>query len=97
MTGKPVDYAAFDEVVVDRLVAGRHAGEPIRPADAAEAILRLNRDGYSDGQIAYRIGYASRSVIRIRARRGIPAALSPGTSIYHRKHDTPTRRPKRKR
>lgn len=95
MAGKPPDYTAYDEVVVQRLMADRFPGEAIRPADAAEATRRLARRGYSDGQIAYRLGVHRRSVTRIRARLGIPAALAVGENHYDRLHDEPTRARKR--
>jgi len=91
MAGKPPDYAAYDEVVVQRLLDDRLPGEPIRAADAAEATRRLARRGYSDGQIAHRLGIYRRSVIRIRHRLGIPAALTVGRNHYDRLHDVPTR------
>jgi hypothetical protein len=86
------DYADFDEIVVDRLVHGHRPGEPIRAADAAEATRRLARLGYSDGQIAKRLGFRRRSVIRIRQRLGIPAALAAdGSNQNSRLHDAPGR------
>jgi hypothetical protein len=86
------DYTDYDAVVVERLVAGHRPGEPIRAADAAEATRRLAALGYSDGQIAARLGFRRRSVVRIRARLGIPAALSPNGDNHHtRPHDAPAR------
>ena len=85
------DYDDFDHVVVDRLVAGRHPGEPIRAADATEATRRLAAAGYTDGQIAHRLGFTRRSVARIRARRGIPAAAPVGTCGHTRPIDAPNR------
>lgn len=85
------DYADFDEVVVGRLVAGRHPGEPIRAADAGEATRRLAAAGYSDGQIAARLGMCRRSVYRIRCRLGIPAALTPRDNGHTRRHDAANR------
>lgn len=91
MANRPVDYSDFDEVVVERLVRGFHPGELIRAAEAAEAVRRLARLDYSDGQIAYRLGMTRRSVVRIRARRSIPAALTPRQNHHHLLHDAPTR------
>lgn len=88
---RATDYADFDQVVVDRLVAGRLPGEPIRAADAGEATRRLAAAGYSDGQIAARLGFRRRSVIRIRGRLGIPAALTPNDNQFARLHDAPNR------
>lgn len=85
------DYDDFDQVVVDRLVAGRHPGEPIRAADAAEAVRRLAALGYSDGQIAARLGFARRSVKRIRDRRNIPAALPVGSNGHSNYPAAPNR------
>lgn len=88
---RPTDYTDFDEVVVERLVAGRLPGEPIRAADAGEATRRLARIGFSDGQIAVHLGFHRRSVKRIRDRLGIAAALSPSDNHHARLHDVPTR------
>lgn len=88
---RATDYADFDEVVVERLVAGQRAGEPIRAADAGEATRRLARLGYSDGQIAARLGFCRRSVQRIRDRLGIAAALTPHDNHHTRPHNAPTR------
>lgn len=70
---------------------GRHDGLHIRAADAAEATRRLAELGYSDGQIAERLGFTRRAVHRIRQRRGIPAALTPHHTRYTRPHDAPAR------
>lgn len=86
-----VDYDAFDAVIVDRIVAGDPAGAPITTAAAAEAVRRLARAGYDDGQIAYRLNYRRRSVLRIRHRRGIPGALKVGQNDHHRLHNAPSR------
>lgn len=88
---RPTDYTDFDEIVVERLVAGRMPGEPIRAADAGEAVRRLARHGYSDGQIAEHLGFRRRSVLRIRQRLNIPAALTPNDNGYTRLIDAPTR------
>ena len=88
---RPTDYGDYDAVVVERLVAGRHPGEPIRAADAGEATRRLARLGYSDGQIAARLGFRRRSIVRIRTRLGIPAALTPNQNQFARAHDAPNR------
>lgn len=87
----PVNYDHFDQVVVDRIVAGTHPGAPIRVADAAEATRRLAALGYSDGQIAHRLGFTRRSVWRIRRRRGIPAALPFGSNGYDAAVGAPNR------
>lgn len=76
------DYDTFDEVVVERIVNGRRVGAPIGAPEAAEAVRRLARVGFSDGQIAFRIGFTRRAVQRIRSRRGVPAALSPSGGGY---------------
>lgn len=88
---RPTDYTDFDDVVVERLVAGQHPGELIRAADAGEAVRRLARRGYSDGQIAVRLGLTRRSVKRIRDRLEIPAALKPSDNGHTRRIDAPTR------
>jgi hypothetical protein len=85
------NYDEFDEVVVQRIVDGYRVGAPIPAAEAAEAVKRLARAGYDDGQIAYRLGFRRRSVFRIRQRRNIPAALPYGGNQYDRRVDAPTR------
>jgi len=91
MPTHPLDYDSFDEVAVMRLVKGLHVGGHVRPEDAAEAVRRLACDGYSDGQIAYRLGYSRRGIVRIRQRRNIPPALTPMQNRYDRIHDAPNR------
>lgn len=78
-------YARYDVVVVERVISGWHTG-PIRIADAAEVVRRMAAHGYSDGQIAYRLRRSVRSVERVRARRGIPAALPRGGANQHTRH-----------
>jgi hypothetical protein len=85
------DYADFDTVIVDRLVGGQRPSALITAADAAEATRRLAARGYSDGQIAARLGFRRRSVHRIRKRLGIPAALTPNDNRHTRPHDAPAR------
>jgi hypothetical protein len=91
MAGWKTNYDDFDEVMVDRIVAGDRLGAPIPAAKAAEAVRRLARAGFDDGQIAYRLGFRRRSVVRIRRRRDIPAALPLGSNHFDRKVDAPHR------
>lgn len=91
MSRPPTDYSAFDEVVVVRLVTNRHTGGRIHPADAGEACRRLAEAGFTDGQIALRLGCWRRTVIRIRRRLGISAALRPNQNFRQRRHDVPGR------
>jgi hypothetical protein len=88
---RTTDYGDYDEVVVNRLIAGQHPGGPISAPDAAEATRRLARLGYSDGQIAVKLGFRRRSVVRIRQRLGIPAALTPRQNQFDRQHAAPNR------
>ena len=85
------DYDEFDEVIVQRIVSGRPIGAAIGAPEAAEATRRLAAAGYSDGQIAARLGFRRRSVFRIRRRHNIPAALTPRDNAYARQHDAPNR------
>lgn len=85
------DYANFDPVLVDRLVHHGTDGLHIRTPDAAEATRRLAHLGYSDGQIAARLGFTRRAVHRIRQRLDIPAALTPHDNRHTRPHDAPAR------
>ncbi len=65
----------FDEVIVEWIVAGNSPRGRICPVDAAEVIRRLAAQKWTDGQIAYLIGYSLRAVVRVRARHGIEAAF----------------------
>jgi hypothetical protein len=85
------DYADFDTVIVDRLVAGLRPGALITAADAGEATRRLAHLGYSDRQTAHRLGFTRRAVIRIRQRLSIPPALHPGANQHTRPRDAPAR------
>lgn len=80
---RPVDYADIDEVVVREAVAGRWTGK-LRAADAAQAVRVLAGQGHSDGQIALLVRRTERSVVRIRARHEIPAALRKGQTLRAR-------------
>jgi hypothetical protein len=91
MPNTSIDYTLFDEVAVQRLVREIRISEPITAADAAEAVRRLARDGYSDGQIAYKLGFHRRSIVRIRQRLKIRAALTPMQNRFDRIHDSPNR------
>jgi hypothetical protein len=86
-----VDYDDYDEVVVERIMTGARIGCPIAAADAAEAVRRLVRDGYHDGQIALKLGFNRRSVLRIRRRLGIPATLPIGGNQYTCVQSAPSR------
>jgi hypothetical protein len=89
---RSTDYAAFDEVVVQRITAGQRPGGPIAAPEAAEATRRLAAWGYSDGQIALRLGFTRRAVVRIRAKHAIAAALpARGANQHYRHHDAPNR------
>lgn len=85
------NYDDFDEVLVERIVNGDRVGVPIPAAEAAEAVRILAGRGYDDGQIAHRLGFTRRSVVRIRRRRGIPGALPFGSNGTDRKVDAPHR------
>jgi hypothetical protein len=88
---RTTDYADYDEAIVDRLTAGHRPGALITAPDAAEVTRRLAAHGYSDRQIAARLGFTRRSVIRIRHRLGIPTTLNPGDNQHTRPHNAPGR------
>jgi hypothetical protein len=88
---RSIDYEDYDEVVVDRIVSGTRVGSPISAPDAAEAVRRMAVAGYDDGQIALRLGFRRRSIIRIRQRLGIAPALPVGGNHLTRVHPTPGR------
>jgi hypothetical protein len=89
---RPRHYDRYDHVLVERIIAGEHRGT-IGVIDAAEVVRRMARRGYSDGQIAYRLGRTTRSVLRVRRRLGIPpVVLSRGANQYALAHpEAPTR------
>lgn len=63
-----------DEVAVRRAAAGEQLD--LSAAERAALVALLARQGLSDALIADRVGLAARSVERIRARHGIPAAAA---------------------
>jgi hypothetical protein len=75
-----------DEVLVERIIRGEHHPGRVRLAESVEVVRRMAARGYSDGQIAYRLGRPVRSVLRTRARHGIPAALPRGGANQHSRH-----------
>jgi hypothetical protein len=85
------DYDDYDQVIVDRIIVGHRVGAPIPAPEAAEATRRLAAMGFSDGQIAARLGFTRRAVWRIRRRRGIPAALPVPSNQCTRTVEAPTR------
>lgn len=89
-----VHYDRYDEVVVCELMDGRYASVTDGTADRAEAVRRLARDGYTDGQIAHRIGRRRRVVWRIRHRHGIPPAVPVGSNGHTRPHPEAPARPR---
>ncbi len=79
-TGRRPAATCPDEVIVAELVAGRRPRTKASAADMAEAVRHLAGRSFSDGQIAYRLNVACRTVLRIRAAHHIPAGLPPGPS-----------------
>jgi hypothetical protein len=75
-----------DDVLVERIVSGENHPGRVRLAEAVEVVRRMAGLGYSDGQIAYRLGRSVRSVLRTRARHGIPAALPRGGANQNTRH-----------
>lgn len=90
--GRALDPNAFDEIAVTKLVQYGHTAFAVKPCtvDFQEAIIRLVKLGYSDGQIAYLVGKSRLSVMRIRKRRSIPPAIVRGNHNTLRV-DAPTR------
>lgn len=64
-----------DEVLVNNVVNGQVLKYKPNPTDAREIIRRMALKGYTDSWIAYRIGYAVRSVIRVRSKNGYAAGF----------------------
>ncbi len=79
----------IDEIAVQRLMAGDPMDGPRRRADGVEALRRLAAAGWSDGQIALRLGRTRRQILRQRARYGIPTTVTPG--VGHGVPGVPTR------
>jgi hypothetical protein len=63
-----------DQVVVDRVVFGDPSCDPpaLRPQERQAALRRL-AGTLADGEIAQRLGVATRTVARHRASQGLPA------------------------
>lgn len=74
-------------VVDNRPVRGRLA-----PGDAWEIARRLAGRGFSDGQIAYRLNYTVRQVLRIRQGLGIPAPCKGLDGLRRPVQGEPTKR-----
>lgn len=63
----------LDPVAVERAIAGNPPAH-LNHLEIAEAVLALDRDGYTARQIADRVGCCRRTVIRVRVRnRQTPA------------------------
>lgn len=87
MKGRPA-YDLFDEVVVQRMLNGTY----VRPGsgrgrvhspERAEAVRRLVRRGYSDGQVAYALKIPRRTALRIRRRHELRPNFEPtGANQY---------------
>lgn len=69
----PLDPDAYDEAVVQALLLERPVAA--RTVDYWEAVRRLWRERYTDGQIAARLRKRRRNVLRIRKRLGLPAIV----------------------
>lgn len=75
-----IHYDRYDEVIVRELIDGRHESLIAGTADRAEAVRRLAAAGYTDGQIAHRLGKRRRVIWRIRHRHNIPAVIRYGNA-----------------
>ena len=74
MGGRPGLLAAVaDDVVVGQVVSGQPVAGVIDTGSVREIVRILAAAGFSDGQIAYRIGCTRRTVGRHRAALGIVA------------------------
>lgn len=63
----------LDRVVLDRVLTGTTVNVPIH--DRPPIVRELASRGMSDGEIARRLGVWTETVLRIRHRHGIPAAV----------------------
>ncbi len=88
---RSINYADFDPVIVERVISGHRVGSALPAPESAEVVRRLAAQGYSDGQIAHRLGFTRRAVARIRQRRGI----APGVMRGHCPTVNAPSRPKR--
>lgn len=74
MGGRPgLLAAAADDVVVRTVVSGQAVTGVIDTGSVREIVRDLAAAGFSDGQIAYRIGCTRRTVARHRVALGIEA------------------------
>jgi hypothetical protein len=69
----------LDEVAVERIMAGtlRETGFHNSP-ERIEAIRRLVESGWTDREVGDRVGISKDAVLKIRARKDIPAAMPTG-------------------
>lgn len=86
------DMSTYDEVAVHAIAQeGYRPKSKPHPVDAAEIIRRMAKAGYSDGQIAYRIHYYIRSVVRVRSKNGIAPGLPFGSNAEQKRFVAPFR------
>ncbi len=91
MKRAPYRRSPADPEVVKRLVNGEHPRPRGKRADVAEAVRILTLQGFSDGQIGYRIGRVRRTVARAREAQGIPPAMpARGANQYTWRVPAPT-------
>lgn len=88
--------APFDEIAVAAAVRGTVLGR-LAPGDVWEIVRRMAAAGFSDGQIAYRIGYTLRQVLRIRTGLGIPSPCRGRSGLTRPVPDAPTVLKRRRR
>ena len=70
---KSILDASFDHVVVGQVVSGQPVRGVIGTGSIREIVRILAAAGFSDGQIAYRVGCTRRTVGRHRTVLGIEA------------------------
>lgn len=91
MGGRPGLLAAsFDHVVVGQVVNGHPVAGVIGTGSVREIVRILAAAGFSDGQIAYRIGCTRRTVGRHRAALGIVAPCKGLSGLTRPVHNEPT-------
>ena len=75
-----IDKHDVDETAVERVVTG-DAVDFLTVAERREVVRRLHAQGFSDGQIGRRAGFADRTALRIRQELGLAAVeAEPGLS-----------------
>lgn len=87
---KSILNASFDHVVVGQVVSGQPVTGVIDTGSIREIVRILATAGFSDGQIAYRVGCTRRTVARHRTALSIEAPCKGLSGLTRPVHNEPT-------